>query len=109
LVAALATVQVTAFVGQEVVERLVSRVPLGTLGHDHLLAIGIGVQLVVALVGAAGLWWLARLSARIVETVRGARMQRPRPALASATPSAADLPRAGVVRSPRSVRGPPSA
>jgi hypothetical protein len=107
LVALLGMVQVTAFVGQEVVERLVSRVPLHTLGHDHLLATGIGVQLVVALVGAAALWWLARVSVRIAESVRGARTGRPRPALAMAARSTADVPRAGIARTPRSPRAPP--
>ncbi len=109
LAALLAVVQITAFVGQEVVERLVSHVPLHTLGHDHLLAIGIGVQLVVALVGAVALRWLARVSARIAEVVRSIRVAPLHPALAEAAPWATVLPRPRFGGTARSVRAPPPA
>ncbi len=109
LAALLAVVQITAFVGQEVVERLVSHVPLHTLGQDHLLATGIGVQLVVALVGAVALRWLARVSARIAEVVGSTRVAPLRPALVEAAPGAALLPRSRFGGTARSVRAPPPA
>jgi hypothetical protein len=64
----LAVVQVCAFVGQEVLERLVAHTPLYTLGHDHVLLTGVVVQVALALVAARTLLWIARASARLAQT-----------------------------------------
>jgi hypothetical protein len=50
--ATLGAAQTLAFAAMEVGERLVSGAPLHDLAHGPLLAIGLGVQLAVALVGA---------------------------------------------------------
>ena len=75
----LAVIQVCAFVGQEVLERLVAHAPLHTLGHDHVLATGVVVQVALALVAARILHWLARVSARLVQTTAFVRPALPRP------------------------------
>ncbi len=105
----LALVQVGAFVGQEVLERLVAGAPLAELAHDHVLSIGIGVQVGAALLGALALRWLARASAQLVGTVIAARVALPRPALAAALPTTPDHPRGRVAVRARNVRAPPSA
>jgi hypothetical protein len=58
----LGLVQVLVFGGLEVVERIIAGAPLGHLASDHILVIGMAVQVVVALAGAAFLRWLARTS-----------------------------------------------
>lgn len=50
--ARLAAVQTTAFVIMEVAERLLSGATLADLAHGPLLPIGVGAQLVLALIGA---------------------------------------------------------
>ena len=74
----LGLVQVLAFGGLEVVERIVAGAPLGDLASDHILVIGMAVQVVVALAGAALLRWLARTSTKLAETVV-LRLSLPRP------------------------------
>jgi hypothetical protein len=64
----LGLVQVLAFGGLEVVERIVAGAPLRHLASDHILLIGMAVQVVVALAGAAFLRWLARTSSKLAET-----------------------------------------
>ena len=64
----LGLVQVLAFGGLEVVERIVAGAPLRHLASDHILVIGMAVQVVVALAGAAFLRWLVRTSSRLAET-----------------------------------------
>ncbi|HJR98851.1 MAG TPA: hypothetical protein VJ979_13210 [Actinomycetota bacterium] len=58
-------VQTGAYVAIEVGERLLSGAPLDDLAHGPLLAIGLGVQAVVAIAGAG----LVRISERVAETV----------------------------------------
>lgn len=106
LVGLLALVQVGAFAGQEVLERLVAGAPLDDLVRDHLLAIGIVVQVAVAFVGAALLRWTARTVARLAGVV-GVLRSRPRPVPAWGLPEPADLPRERVVATRRAVRAPP--
>jgi hypothetical protein len=107
LAGTLAAIQLVAFLGQEVAERVVSGSPLEGLAHDHVLAIGLAMQLLLALVGAALLRWLARTSANIADGLMG------RPALAppSDVPSVGwrvDRPARRIIRSPRSERAPPA-
>lgn len=105
----LTIVQVVAFVGQELIERLVAGAPLHALSHDHLLPIGIAIQLVLALVGAATIRWLARLSARIVRAVGTTRVLLSRPALALTCRTTSDGPCGRIASTARNVRAPPSA
>jgi len=65
----LGLVQVLAFGGLEVVERIVAGAPLRHLASDHILVVGMAVQVVVAVAGAAFLWWLARTSTKLAETI----------------------------------------
>lgn len=58
-------VQSSAYVAIEVGERLLSGAPLDDLAHGPLLAIGLGVQVVVAIAGAG----LVRISERVAEAV----------------------------------------
>jgi hypothetical protein len=102
----LATIQVLAFVGQEILERLVAHAPLHTLGHDHVLATGIVVQVGLAIVAARVLLWIGRASERL------ATAWMPRPALSR--PGRVLLATAGAptrsLRSvtPKQVRAPPA-
>lgn len=109
LAGTLALVQVGAFVGQEIIERLVAGWPLRGLAHDHVLSVGVVVQIAVALVGAAVLRWLARASARLVRAVVTARVAPIRPALIPATPVGADHHPGRFVASDPNVRAPPPA
>jgi len=82
----LGVIQVVAFVGQEVLERLVAHAPLQTLGHDHVLVTGILVQVGLAIVAARVLLWIARASTRLATawTVRPALPRPGRISLATA-------------------------
>ena len=104
----LALVQVGAFSGQEILERIFAGAPLGDLVADQLLLTGVVVQVALAIAGAAVLGWLARASARIVRAVLTARTALPRP-LAATFPSAVHLPYGRVVAIARNVRAPPPA
>lgn len=108
LARSLATIQVLAFAGQELLERLVAGAPLGGLVHGHVLVVGVLVQVSVALAGAAVLHWLARTSARLA-TVTAPRAPLPQPAPAIALALDPDTPRTRIFATATSVRGPPSA
>ena len=105
---ALAFVQIGAFAGLEILERIVAGAPLGDLVRDHLLVIGVVVQVAVSLVGAGVLAWLARTSARIVRATLGGPVGLPRPILVEALPATPDHARGRVFASARNVRAPPS-
>lgn len=105
--ALLAVVQTFAFAGQEVLERLVSGAPLGGLAHDHILLIGLIVQVVVAIVTAGILWLLARTSAQIAATV-AVRATLPRDRSVLALPVTARRPHALLFATAGSIRAPPS-
>lgn len=102
----LAVVQVVAFVGQEVLERLVAHAPLHTLGHDHVLATGVVVQVAIALVAARILLWIARASARLAAAITGRReLPRPGRVLVATAEGPALAPR---TLTARQVRAPPA-
>jgi hypothetical protein len=103
----LAAVQVGAFAGQEVLERLVTGSPLGDLVHHHVLVVGVVVQVAVAIGGAAALRWLARLTSRIVQAASAPRAPLPRPAASAPLVTTPDRPRGRVVAHPRTERAPP--
>lgn len=105
----LAFVQIGAFVALEILERIVAGAPLGDLVRDHLLVIGVVVQISVSLVGAAILVWCARTSAQIVRAAIGRSVALPRPILVEARPATAGHTRGRSVASARNVRAPPYA
>jgi hypothetical protein len=108
LVATLASVQVVAFVGQEVVERLVAGAPLGDLVHQHVLAIGVVVQIGIGVLGALALRWLTRAAARIAGVSIPSRLALPRPALAASPQAAGGVPTRRIAVSSLGVRAPPA-
>ena len=103
----LVVAQTSAFAAQEVLERLVSRAPLGGLAHDHILVTGIAVQVVVAVVAASILWLVARTATRLAAVV-AARTRLPRIRVVFALPVTARRPHAPLFATASSVRAPPS-
>jgi hypothetical protein len=103
----LVVAQTCAFAAQEVLERLVSRAPLGGLAHDHILVTGIAVQIVVAIVAAGILWLFARTATRLAAVVT-ARPWLPRVRVVFALPVTARRPHAPLFATAGSVRAPPS-
>jgi hypothetical protein len=103
----LGLVQVAAFAGLEVVERLVAGAPLRHLASDHIIVIGIAVQIMVALGGAVLLRWLSRSSARLAETIV-VRVSLPRSGAVLALSSPAWVPVPVTLGSIGNVRAPPS-
>jgi hypothetical protein len=102
----LGLVQVLAFGGLEVAERIVAGAPLRHLTSDHILVIGMAMQVVVALAGAAFLRWLARTSSKLAETVLP-RVPLPRAGAVQALASASWIPGTGAFGSIGNVRAPP--
>jgi len=103
----LALVQVLAFGGLEVVERIVAGAPLRHLASDHILVIGMAVQVVVAVAGAAFLRWLARTSTKLAETI-WLRAPLPRAGAVLALASTSWSPGTSAFGSLGNVRAPPS-
>ena len=99
--------QTCAFAAQEVLERLVSRAPLGGLAHDHILVTGIAVQVVVAIVAAGILWLFARTATRLAAVI-ATRTRLPRVRVVFALPVTARRPHAPLFATAGSVRAPPS-
>lgn len=107
LVRVLVVAQTCAFATQEVLERLVSGAPVGGLAHDHILVVGIAVQIVVAIVAAGILWLFARTATRLAAVV-AARTRLPRVRVVFALPVTARRPHAPLFATAGSVRAPPS-
>jgi hypothetical protein len=103
--AGLGALQAGAFVVLEVVERLLTHVPLHELVSDHLLAIGVVVQLGVALIGALVLRAMARTAARLA--LVSVRPHTPRPSGLVPIPLPRTLDRRPVLVGAVGVRGPP--
>ncbi len=103
----LGLVQVLAFGGLEVVERIVAGAPLRHLASDHILVIGMAVQVAVALAGAAFLRWLARTSSKLTETALH-RLPLPRAGAVLALASTSWGPGISTFGSVGNVRAPPS-
>jgi hypothetical protein len=101
-----AAIQLGAFLGQEVLERVLTGAPLGGLVHDHVLVIGMGAQLLLAVVGAAVLWWLARTSAWALDVLAAEASAPPVGGILAIGDGGRLLP-ARIGRSSQSVRAPP--
>jgi hypothetical protein len=107
LACALALVQVSAFAGQEVLERLVAGAPLRELVGDHILIVGAIVQIAIAAAGAATLRWLTRAAVRLATSV-GSRAALPRVRPVLALPDTALPANARLLVWAGRVRAPPS-
>jgi len=103
----LALAQAGAFVGMELVERLVAGAPLGSVLRNGLLPIGVAVQAALALVVALAVRALAAVGARAAAAARAASIPSPRavPAAARPTPPLPTrrLPRRASPRAPPAV------
>jgi hypothetical protein len=101
----LAALQVGVFAAMEVAERLAAHVPVTTdLGATF--ALGIGLQVLVALAGALLLVWLGRAAVRLVRAFRNATHVS-RPPLLVGAPVVAHPP-AVLAFGAAGLRGPPS-
>jgi hypothetical protein len=103
--AGLGALQVVAFVVLEVVERLLTHMPLHELVSDHVLGIGVVVQLGVAMVGALVLRAMTRTAARLA--LVAVRSHTPRPAGLVPIPFVRTLDLRPVLVGAVGVRGPP--
>jgi hypothetical protein len=107
LAARLALIQATAFVSLEVAERWMSGTGYEDLVRDHVLVIGVAAQVLVALLGAAFLRWLARVAVRAASLVIQPRA-RSRPSVVFAPPIGVGLPPAmAALTGSVTVRAPP--
>lgn len=104
-VGTLAGAQVAMFAGVEVIERLAAGAPLSELVHGHEFLIGLGLQLVLAVVLVVALGAVERFSARVAGAFTRTR-RVPRGRVAYPTQASADA-RPVLVDRPRS-RAPPS-
>jgi hypothetical protein len=104
----LATVQVVAFAGQEILERLVAGAPLSDLLDERLLLIGVATQVIVAMVGGALLGRLSR-AATLVAAPVAVRSALPPPRPVLAVPDVPSRPPGAAELGHRGVRAPPSA
>jgi hypothetical protein len=81
LAGVLAITQASAFVGQEILERVVSGSPLPDLLSGPLLVLGVGAQVTLAMIGAAIATWLRSTTQHVVAGSTSwtrARIWRPR-------------------------------
>jgi hypothetical protein len=96
--------QVLIFLGQETLERAIARAPFGTLFHDHVLLVGVLVQVVVAATVAIVLFLLARTAEIVAAVLTRGRIQSrtaasfPRPIVATLHPRLVEV--AGSIRAP---------
>jgi hypothetical protein len=65
LAGAMTALQASIFAAVEIAERVASRAPLDEMIHDHVLLIGIAIQVLVATLGALLLRWLDRAAGRL--------------------------------------------
>jgi hypothetical protein len=102
----LSVLQVGLFAAMELAERIAAHVPVTTdLGMTF--ALGIGLQLVVALAGALLLVWLERVAVLLVRAIRSATPPLRRPPLFLGAPAVA-FPPAVLAFGAAGLRGPPA-
>lgn len=104
----LSITQAGAFLGQEVLERLVTHAPLFHLLHEALLPVGVSMQIGLALAGAALLRWLTRTSSSIA-TLLAPPHRPPRAERSVQAPTTWDRPTVPVLVASIGVRAPPAA
>jgi hypothetical protein len=103
----LAVIQVSAFAGQELLERLVADAPVAAPLDARVWGVGVLVQVVVALAGAAVLRWLARVSDELAQSPTPTLVLPPSPV--SAVAAATERLRPRLLAIPARGRAPPSA
>jgi hypothetical protein len=104
----LAVVQVLAYFGIEVVERVLSRASVAELfDHHEILFTGAALQVATALLGALVLHLLSRTIRLVAEALRS-RQPQDSPAVSSIAPRTAVLVRSSALRCAWGLRGPPS-
>jgi hypothetical protein len=106
LIVRLWLVQAAAFCAMEAGERVVSGVPLSGILRTDLLLLGLGAQLLVAVLGAAFLRFLHRAAA-VVASVRGPAAI-PARWTSAPLPAGVTSPRASLLASRAAPRAPPS-
>jgi hypothetical protein len=106
LAGGMALLQVGAFLGMEVAERLFAGAEVADLLSGDLLLVGLTVQILSALAGALLLQWLDRAVGRIVLAMRGAPPVARRSFL-HLPPEEVVGPHALVLAGAAGVRGPP--
>jgi hypothetical protein len=104
LAARLALAQVAIYLVQETLERLAAGAPLSTLAQDHLLQLGILIQVLVAAASAILLAWLGRAAEAAGRALRRSSLARPpafpiRPA-GLVLPHQKPRPRINAIRAP---------
>jgi hypothetical protein len=102
----MALLQVAAFVGMEMAERLVAGAEVADLLSGDLLLVGLAIQILSALAGALLLHWLDRAVERIVLALRRAPLAARR-ALAHLPRREVEARHALVLAGAAGVRGPP--
>jgi hypothetical protein len=73
----LSLIQVAAFAILEVTERALAGVPVGTMLQGHVFGLGVAIQLLLALVGALLLRWLAQTAEAMGSSLRPCSLPRP--------------------------------
>jgi hypothetical protein len=101
----LAAVQVVAFTGMEVAERLVAGAPLAHMLQNDVFLLGLAAQVVVACLGALLLLWFGRGAASVAGALRP--LTPPSTRTASPRPRSAALRPLPVLAGATGVRGPP--
>src|SRR5437899_9106605 len=101
----LAALQIGMYVAQEVLERLQAGVPLSELGRDHIMLVGIPVQILVALAISALLVGLRKAGEQTGAVLRAA--PTPRPSRTAIRPPRRTGRPAGASVHLRGIRGPP--
>jgi hypothetical protein len=107
LAGGMALLQVAAFLGMEVAERLFAGAEVADLLSGHLLLVGLAVQILSALSGALLLHWLDRAVGRVVLALRGPPLAARRSLLHLLPPQEVVAPRSLMLAGAAGVRGPP--
>jgi hypothetical protein len=77
IAARLSLLQVAAFTGMEVTERLMVGAPVAHMFHHRIFLMGLALQLIVAGAGALLLVWFSRTAERVAEALGRPRLPRP--------------------------------
>lgn len=72
----LASVQLSAFLAMETVERLVIGEPLTQMFQHHLFLLGVALQIAVACIGALVLLWFGRVAYRVCRSISRPTVRR---------------------------------
>lgn len=104
--ARLMAIQAAAFGGIEVVERLVAGAPLTDLASEHLLLVGLAVQLIVAVIGALMLHAASRAGVAMASFLD--RLRRPWPAAVFPLPRSVAAAACPALSGAAGARGPPA-